>query len=34
MEYLKAKIIQLSEYTGLPEDVEEQVEEDVEDDKG
>jgi hypothetical protein len=31
MEYLKAKINQLSEHTGLPEDViEEQVDEDVE----
>jgi sodium-dependent phosphate cotransporter len=30
MEFLKAKINQLSEHTGLPEDVEEQVAEDVE----
>ncbi len=30
MEYLKARINQLSEHTGLPEDAEEQVEEDVE----
>jgi sodium-dependent phosphate cotransporter len=30
MEFLKAKIIQLSEHTGLPDDVEEQVAEDIE----
>jgi sodium-dependent phosphate cotransporter len=34
MEYLKAKINQLSEHTGLPDDVEEQVEEDVEEGDG